>query len=214
MSKKNAEAILLRLHELYPQTECTLDIDDNVFHLVVRAVLSAQCTDVRVNEVTKVLFEKYPDYPDFLEAGEEKIGTIIKPCGFWKAKSHYLYEIARMMRDDFSGEVPKTQEELMRFPGVGRKVANLIVSEMFGTPAVVVDTHCMRVSARLGLSFGKDPLTIEKELMKILPKEEWAPFGHLMVDHGRAVCNARSPKCRDCALLDLCPTGKKKVKNG
>ena len=214
MSKKNAEAILLRLHELYPQTECTLDIDDNVFHLVVRAVLSAQCTDVRVNEVTKVLFEKYPDYPDFLKAGEEKIRTIIKPCGFWKAKSHYLYEIARMMRDDFSGEVPKTQEELMRFPGVGRKVANLIVSEMFGTPAVVVDTHCMRVSSRLGLSFGKDPLTIEKELMKILPKEEWAPFGPLMVDHGRAVCNARSPKCRDCALLDLCPTGKKKVKNG
>ncbi|MBR5041131.1 MAG: endonuclease III [Clostridiales bacterium] len=214
MSKKNAEAILLRLHELYPQTECTLDIDDNVFHLVVRAVLSAQCTDVRVNEVTKVLFEKHPDYMDFLEAGEEKIGRIIKPCGFWKAKSHYLYEIARMMRDDFDGKVPTTQEELMRFPGVGRKVANLIVSEMFGTPAVVVDTHCMRVSGRLGLSSGKDPLTIEKELMKILPKEEWAPFGHRMVDHGRTVCNARSPKCEECGLLDLCPTGKKKVKHG
>ena len=206
-----AHAILLRLHELYPETQCTLDIDDNVFHLVVRAVLSAQCTDVRVNEVTKVLFAEYPDYTDFLSAGEEEIGRIIKPCGFWKAKSHYLYEIARMMRDDFGGEIPKTQEELMRFPGVGRKVANLIVSEMFGIPAVVVDTHCMRVSGRLGLSSGKDPAVIEKELMKILPEEEWAAFGHRMVDHGRAVCTARSPKCGDCALSEYCPSSGKKV---
>ena len=207
--KERVELILQRLHELYPQTECTLDIDDNVFHLVVRAVLSAQCTDVRVNEVTKVLFKKYPDYMDFLKAGEEKIAEIIKPCGFFRAKSHYLYEIARMMRDDFSGQVPRTQDELMRFPGVGRKVANLIVSEMFDTPAVVVDTHCMRVSGRLGLSSGKDPLVIEKELMKILPKEEWAPFGHRMVDHGRAVCTARSPKCGECTLSEYCPAAKK-----
>ena len=207
--KDRVELILQRLHELYPQTECTLDIDDNVFHLVVRAVLSAQCTDVRVNEVTKVLFKKYPDYMDFLKAGEEKIAEIIKPCGFFRAKSHYLYEIARMMRDDFSGQVPRTQEELMRFPGVGRKVANLIVSEIFDTPAVVVDTHCMRVSGRLGLSSGKDPLVIEKELMKILPKEEWAPFGHRMVDHGRAVCTARSPKCGECTLSEYCPSAKK-----
>jgi len=207
--KDRVELILQSLHELYPQTECTLDIDDNVFHLVVRAVLSAQCTDVRVNEVTKVLFKKYPDYMDFLKAGEEKIAEIIKPCGFFRAKSHYLYEIARMMRDDFSGQVPRTQDELMRFPGVGRKVANLIVSEMFDTPAVVVDTHCMRVSGRLGLSSGKDPLVIEKELMKILPKEEWAPFGHRMVDHGRAVCTARSPKCGECTLSEYCPSAKK-----
>ena len=207
--KERVELILQRLHELYPQTECTLDIDDNVFHLVVRAVLSAQCTDVRVNEVTKVIFKKYPDYMDFLKAGEEKIAEIIKPCGFFRAKSHYLYEIARMMRDDFSGKVPRTQEELMRFPGVGRKVANLIVSEMFDTPAVVVDTHCMRVSGRLGLSSGKDPIVIEKELMKILPKEEWAPFGHRMVDHGRAVCTARSPKCVECTLSEYCPSAKK-----
>ena len=209
---ERAEAILRRLHELYPTTECTLDIDDNVFHLIVRAVLSAQCTDVRVNEVTKVLFAKYPDYPDFISAGEEKIGEIIKPCGFWKAKSRYLCEIARMMRDDFGGEVPKTQDELMRFPGVGRKVANLIVSEMFDIPAVVVDTHCMRVSGRLGLSSGKDPAVIEKELMKVLPEEEWAPFGHRMVDHGRAVCTARSPKCDTCGLFDLCTFKEKKVK--
>ncbi|MBR5426502.1 MAG: endonuclease III [Clostridiales bacterium] len=210
--KERVEAILSRLHEMYPQTECTLDIDDNVFHLVVRAVLSAQCTDVRVNEVTKVLFEKHPDYEDFLSAGEEEIGRIIKPCGFWKAKSHYLYEIARMMRDDFGGEVPKTQDELMKFPGVGRKVANLIVSEMYGVPAIVVDTHCMRVSGRLGLSSGKDPAVIEKELMKILPEEEWAPFGHRMVDHGRAVCTARThPRCGECALSDLCPSSGKKV---
>ena len=116
-----------------------------------------------------------------------------------------------MMRDDFGGEIPKTQEELMRFPGVGRKVANLIVSEMFGIPAVVVDTHCMRVSGRLGLSSGKDPAVIEKELMKILPEEEWAAFGHRMVDHGRAVCTARSPKCGDCALSEYCPSSGKKV---
>ena len=122
--------------------------------------------------------------------------------------------MCKMIISDFNGTVPDTVEDLTKLQGVGRKTANLIVGDIYKKPAVVVDTHCMRVSARLGLSFGKDPLTIEKELMKILPKEEWAPFGHLMVDHGRAVCNARSPKCRDCALLDLCPTGKKKVKNG
>ncbi|MBO4927252.1 MAG: endonuclease III [Clostridiales bacterium] len=209
--KERADAILARLHELYPQTACTLDIDENVFHLVVRAVLSAQCTDVRVNEVSKVLFEKYPDYTDFLEAGEEEIGRIIKPCGFFRAKSRYLYEIARMIRDDFGGEVPQTQDELERFPGVGRKVANLIVSEVFGVPAVVVDTHCMRVSGRLGLSSSKNPAVIEKELMKVLPEEEWAPFGHRMVDHGRAVCTARSPKCASCGLSDICPSCGKKV---
>ena len=171
---RQKETVIITLHprmagdgyELYPETECTLDIDENVFHLLVRAVLSAQCTDVRVNEVTAVLFDKYPDFPDFLTAGEEEIGRIIKPCGFWKVKAHYLYEMARMLKEDFGGQIPKTQEELQKFPGVGRKVANLIVSEMFGVPAVVVDTHCMRVSGRLGLSCGKNPSVIEQELMK------------------------------------------------
>ncbi len=206
---ERTKAILRKLHELYPETECTLDIDENVFHLLVRAVLSAQCTDVRVNEVTAVLFDKYPDFPDFLTAGEEEIGRIIKPCGFWKVKAHYLYEMARMLKEDFGGQIPKTQEELQKFPGVGRKVANLIVSEMFGVPAVVVDTHCMRVSGRLGLSCGKNPSVIEQELMKILPEDEWAPFGHRMVDHGRAVCTARSPRCGECPLSDLCPSAGK-----
>ncbi|MBO4474263.1 MAG: endonuclease III [Clostridiales bacterium] len=204
--QERADAILRKLHELYPETACTLDIDEKAFHLLVRAVLSAQCTDVRVNQVTAVLFKEYPDYTDFLSAGEAKIGEIIKPCGFWKVKAHYLYEMARMIRDDFGGEIPRTQDELQKFPGVGRKVANLIVSELFGIPAVVVDTHCMRVSGRLGLSSGKNPAVIEKELMKILPEEEWAPFGHRMVDHGRAVCMARGPKCGECGLKELCPS--------
>ena len=208
--KEHAQAVLRELKKLYPNTACTLDIDDNVFHLMVSAVLSAQCTDARVNQVTAVLFEKYPDYEDFLSAGEEEIGKIIKPCGFWKVKARYLYEMARMLKEDFNGEVPTTQDELMRFPGVGRKVANLIVSELFDTPAVVVDTHCMRVSGRLGLSSGKNPSVIEKELMKVLPKEAWALFGHLMVDHGRAVCTARSPKCGNCGLSDLCPSCERK----
>ena len=208
--KKRVQEILNRLHDLYPDSTCTLDIDEDVFRLVVRAVLSAQCTDVRVNQVSKVLFEKYPTYLDFIEAGQEKIGEIIKPCGFWKSKSGYLYEGALLLRDAFGGVVPDNVDDLMRFPGVGRKVANLIVSEMFGVPAVVVDTHCMRVSGRLGLSSGKEPAKIEKELMKILPESEWAPFGHLMVDHGRNVCIARNPKCGACVLADICP-GKKKV---
>ncbi len=207
--KDRAEEIVRRLHQLYPQAECTLDIDDDPFHLVVRAVLSAQCTDVRVNEVSKVLFEKYPDPKDFLSAGVEKIADIIRPCGFFNSKSKYLFEIARMIEEEYEGEVPRTQEELVRFPGVGRKVANLIVSEIYGIPAIVVDTHCMRVSGRLGLSSGKDPAVIEKELMPLLPKEEWAPFGHLMVEHGRAVCTARSPKCERCPLSDICVFGKK-----
>lgn len=209
--KDHAQQVLMRLHSLYPDSTCTLDIDEDVFHLVIRAVLSAQCTDVRVNEVTQVLFKKYPGYEDFLSAGQDKIAEIIRPCGFWKTKSSYLYEIARMLRDDYKGQMPKTQDELERFPGVGRKVANLIVSEMYGVPAVVVDTHCMRVSHRLRLSSGKNPSVIEKELMKVLPEEEWAPFGHLMVDHGRAVCTARSPKCEICSLSDICPSCGKKV---
>lgn len=207
--KERADAIRARLHELYPQAECTLDIDESAFHLVVRAVLSAQCTDLRVNEVTKVLFQKYPEPKDFLAAGQEKIAAIIRPCGFYRAKSGYLYDIARMIESDFEGEVPSTREELMRFPGVGRKVANLIISEIYGQPAVVVDTHCMRVSGRLGLSSGKEPAVIEQELMKILPKDEWANFGHLMVEHGRAVCTARAPKCGNCTLFELCDYRKK-----
>lgn len=209
--KQRSAEILKRLHELYPDTACTLDIEEDVFRLLVRAVLSAQCTDVRVNQVSKVLFEKYPTYLDFIKAGQEKIGDIIRPCGFWKSKSGYLYDGALLLQNEFHGQVPDTVEDLMKFPGVGRKVANLIVSEMFGVPAVVVDTHCMRVSGRLGLSSGKDPAVIEKELMKILPESEWAPFGHLMVDHGRSVCTARSPKCGACALADICKFKDKKV---
>ncbi|MBP5493371.1 MAG: endonuclease III [Clostridiales bacterium] len=209
--KARVEEILRRLHELYPDSECTLDLDEDVFHLVIRAVLSAQCTDIRVNQVSKVLFEKYPTYLDFLEAGEEKIAEIIRPCGFWKTKSHYLYETARILKEEYNGQMPQDQDSLERFPGVGRKVANLIVSEMYGVPAVVVDTHCMRVSGRLGLSSGKNPAVIEKELMKILPDTEWAPFGHLMVDHGRAVCTARSPKCEICTLSDICPSSGRKA---
>ncbi len=209
-SRKRAEEILRILHGLYPDTSCTLDIEEDPFRLLIRAILSAQCTDVRVNEVSKVLFAKYPDYEAFLTAGQEKISEIIRPCGFYKTKSAYLYESARLLKEEYGGVFPQTVEELVKFPGVGRKVANLLVSELFNVPAVVVDTHCMRVSGRLGLSSGKNPVVIEKELMKILPKEEWAPFGHLMVDHGRAVCQARSPKCEQCALASLCP-GKKKV---
>lgn len=208
--KERADAIRNRLHELYPQAECTLDIDESAFHLVVRAVLSAQCTDIRVNEVSKVLFAKYPDPSDFLAAGQEALANIIRPCGFYRSKSGYLYEIARMIVEEFDGEVPKTREELMKFPGVGRKVANLIISEIYGVPAIVVDTHCMRVSGRLGLSSGKEPAAIEQELMKILPEEDWAAFGHLMVEHGRAVCKAPTPKCEICTLRDLCEFGKKR----
>lgn len=208
--RERADAIRDRLHEIYPQASCTLDIDQSAFHLVVRAVLSAQCTDLRVNEVTKVLFQKYPEPTDFLQAGQEKIAQIIRPCGFFRAKSGYLYEIARMIMEEYEGEVPSTREELMRFPGVGRKVANLIISEIYGQPAIVVDTHCMRVSGRLGLSSGKEPAVIEQELMKILPEDEWAAFGHLMVDHGRAVCTARAPKCETCTLQELCDFGKKR----
>lgn len=211
-SRRTSE-ILDRLHELYPQTECTLDIDADPFHLLCRAVLSAQCTDVRVNQVSQVLFEKYPTFEDFLSAGQEKIGEIIKPCGFWKTKSAYLYDSAKLLKEQFHGELPKDADELEKFPGVGRKVANLLVSELFGIPAIVVDTHCMRVSGRLGLSSGKNPAVIEKELMKVLPKEEWAPFGHRMVDHGRAVCMARSPKCAECTLSDICPKNGVEEKN-
>jgi len=211
ISRRTRE-ILERLHKLYPETECTLDIDEDPFHLLCRAVLSAQCTDVRVNQVSTVLFEKYPGYEDFLAAGQEKIGEIIKPCGFWKSKSAYLYESAKLLKEKYHGEMPKDAAELENFPGVGRKVANLLVSELFGVPAIVVDTHCMRVSGRLGMSSGKDPKVIEKELMKILPEEEWAPFGHRMVDHGRAVCTARSPKCSVCTLSDICPSAEKTEK--
>lgn len=204
-TSRRTREILDKLHQLYPETECTLDIDEDPFHLLCRAVLSAQCTDVRVNQVSQVLFAECPGYEDMILAGKEKIGEIIKPCGFWKTKSAYLYDSAVLLKEKYHGEMPKSADEREQFPGVGRKVANLLVSELFGIPAIVVDTHCMRVSGRLGLSSGKNPAVIEKELMKVLPKEEWAPFGHRMVDHGRAVCTARAPKCDACTLSDICP---------
>lgn len=204
--KKSADiqAILTSLKTMYPDAHCTLTLDDDPFHLIVRALLSAQCTDVRVNEITKLLFEQYPTANDLAEASEEKIGEIIYTLGLWRNKAKSVSGSAKLYVTTFHNTCPKTREELMMLPGVGRKVANLILAEQFRIPAIVVDTHCSRVANRLGLSDGNTPIKIEKDLMKQLPEEEWATFSHRMVAHGRALCYARVAYCDECSLAPYC----------
>jgi endonuclease-3 len=196
--------ILEQLEKLYPQAECSLDTDGDPFHLFVRAILSAQCTDKRVNELTRTLFLEYPDPDSFSRESEEVLGTKIKSCGLFRSKSHAIVTSSRMLITEFGGRIPDDADVLERFPGVGRKIANLIMGEIYHVPAIVVDTHCGRVAVRLGLSHSHSPLAIEKDLMTCIPKENWITLGHRLVAHGRQLCTARKPKCRECPIREVC----------
>ncbi len=200
--QKALEAIRL-LKERYPDAACSLTYV--VPHeLLIATRLAAQCTDARVNTVTPTLFGKYPSIDALAEADVADIEEIIRPCGFFKTKAKDIVGMCTMLRDDFGGVVPDTLEELLKLPGIGRKTANLVVGDIYGKPAIVCDTHCIRLTNRLGLTTTKDPKKTEFELMPLLPPEESNNFCHRLVMFGRDVCRARSPQCAACELEPLC----------
>ncbi len=188
----------------YPDAKCSLDYSDP-FQLLIATRLSAQCTDARVNMVTPALFKRFPNAKSFKEADINEVEQLIKTCGLYKTKAKDLISIGTDIVDRFGGVVPSTIEELTTLSGVGRKTANLICGDIYGQPAVVTDTHFIRLCNRLGFVNTKDPLKVEMAMRKILPQEESNDFCHRSVLHGRAVCTARSPKCEECCLSDICP---------
>jgi len=202
--------ILGTLKKLYPDAECSLDNDGDPFHLMVRAILSAQCTDKRVNEVTKTLFLEYPDPSSFAREDETVMGSKIRSCGLYRTKARALVGSSRLILDEFDGKIPSDQKSLESFPGIGRKVANLIMGEIYHVPAIVVDTHCARVANRLGLTESEAPLTIEKDLCACIPRDNWITLGHRFVAHGRTLCMARNPKCPVCPVREVCTYAGKK----
>ena len=202
--KQRALAIIQRLKEMYPLAECTLDYE-KAWQLLVGVRLAAQCTDARVNVVTGELFAKYPSVQALAEATPEEIEAIVKPCGLGRSKARDISACMRILRDEYDGKVPDDFDALLALPGVGRKSANLIMGDVFGKPAIVTDTHCIRLVNRMGLVDGiKDPRRVEMALWKIVPPEEGSDFCHRLVMHGRAVCDARKPNCAGCQMADLC----------
>ena len=204
-------AIIEELKKLYPDAVCSLDYRKD-YELLFSVRLAAQCTDARVNLVTPALFERFPSLEAFAQATPEEVGEYVHSCGFWRAKAKDIVGSAQMLLSDFGGRVPDTMEDLLRLPGVGRKTANLILGDVYGKEGYVCDTHCIRITGRLGITDGsKDPLKVEQQLRKVIPPEESSDFCHRMVLHGRALCMARGPRCGDCPLRDLCDHGKETV---
>lgn len=203
--KQRALAIIELLKKEYPHTDCTLAYDQ-AWKLLVSVRLAAQCTDARVNVVVEKLYEKYPDVNALAEAPVEEIEKIVRPCGLGNSKARDISACMKMLRDVYGGKVPDEFDKLLALPGVGRKSANLIMGDVFGKPAIVTDTHCIRLTNRMGLVDGiKEPGKVEKELWKIIPPEEGNDFCHRLVDHGRAVCTARTkPHCEACCLEGIC----------
>ena len=208
MDKKElALEVIWRLKEEYPLAECTLDYD-HAWQLLVEVRLAAQCTDARVNIVVKDLFAKYPSVEALAEATVEEIEAIVRPCGLGPSKARDISLCMKKLRDEHGGKVPDDFDALLDLPGVGRKSANLVMGDVFGKPAIVTDTHCIRLCNRIGLVDGiKDPKRVEMALWKIVPPEEGSDLCHRFVLHGRAVCDARKPNCAVCCLKDICAQG-------
>ncbi len=204
--QKLAEEIIKRLKEEYPDADCSLEYDQ-AWKLLVSVRLAAQCTDERVNIIVERLYEKYPDVNALADADVDKIEEIVRPCGLGRSKAKDISACMKILRDQYDCQVPTTFEELLALPGVGRKSANLIMGDVFGKPAIVTDTHCIRLTNRMGLVDGiKEPKKVEMALWKIIPPEEGNDFCHRLVYHGRAVCTARTtPYCEKCCLRDICP---------
>lgn len=205
--KKIARMAEETLLKLYPDAVCSLEYS-TPFELLIATRLSAQCTDKRVNIVTKDLFRKFKTPEDYANASAEEIGEVIKSCGLYKTKAADIKKMAEMLISEYNGKLPETMEELLRFSGVGRKTANLIMGDIYGKPAVVTDTHFIRITGRLGLTKNKEPYKVEKDLIKLLTPETSSDFCHRIVLFGRDVCTARNPKCKDCLMKDFCPSAK------
>ena len=199
------QEIIAILKERYPEALCALQYRRD-YELMISVRLSAQCTDARVNIVTPALFERFKTVDDFAQADVSEVEEYIKSCGLYKTKAKDIVAMAKALKENFGGVVPDTIEQLVTLPGIGRKTANLVVGDIFHKSAVVVDTHCIRITSRLGFHSIKDPVKIEKILRQILPPEESNDFCHRLVLHGRAVCTARSPKCELCCMREFCPT--------
>lgn len=204
MNKEDAIKIIEILKGMYPDAKCSLDFT-TPFEMLVAVCLSAQCTDERVNKTTPSIFKKYSTPTDFANIDIKELEELIHPCGFYKNKARNLKAAGQKIVNDFAGQVPSTMEELMTIPGVGRKSANVIMLEAFNSPqGIAVDTHCKRISNRLGFSKESDPSKIEQDLLKVIPKEYYKDVNHLFICHGRNICNSQKPKCEDCPLKDFC----------
>lgn len=202
--KQRAAAAVQILKERYPDALCSLTYE-KPYELMIAVRLSAQCTDARVNIVTKTLFEQYPTLRSFAEADLPALEEAVRPCGFYRTKAKSIRDAARRLLEVYGGVIPDTMEELLTLPGIGRKTANLLLGDVYGKPAVVADTHFIRITGRLGLTAHKEPEKVEADLRKLLPPEESSDFCHRVVLFGRDVCRARSPKCSECPLRELCP---------
>jgi endonuclease-3 len=204
--KAVAKTVLRRLAKAYPEPTCAL-VFDNPFELLVATILSAQCTDERVNKVTADLFRKYRGPEDYLAVTQEELERDIHSTGFYRNKAKSIRGACQLLVDEFGGTVPSTMEELLRLPGVARKTANVVLGTGYGIPSgIVVDTHVGRIARRLGLTEHEDPEKVERDLVAVVPKREWIDFAHRVILHGRAVCIARAPRCGECTLRDICPS--------
>ena len=198
--------IVSALEDIYPEATCALEHGGQPWRLMVMARLSAQCTDARVNEVCRTLFGRFPTLDALADAPLEEIAEIVRPCGLWQKKSQNIKQECQMVRDDFGGVVPDDMDSLLSLPGVGRKIANLLLGDIYGRPAIVADTHCIRICGRLGMypEKEKDPTKIEKILRDLIDLKEGSDFCHRIVIFGREICTARSPMCQSCPMSDLC----------
>lgn len=202
--KENVVKIIEELKKMYPDAKCSLDFS-TPFEMGIAVMLSAQCTDERVNKITPMLFEKYKKPEDYVKASLKEIEEIIKPCGFYKNKAKNLKGYAKDIVEKYNGKMPETMEELIKLPGIGRKSANVIMLEAFNNPqGIAVDTHAKRIANRMGLSKEKEPSKIEQDLIKQIPKKYFKDVNHLLVWHGRQTCNARKPKCEECRVNKYC----------
>jgi endonuclease III len=202
--RRRVPRILAALAKLYPDAHCALE-HQTPLQLLIATILSAQCTDVRVNMVTPVLFERYKTAQDFADADPKELERLIASTGFFRNKAKNIIACCKAIVAEHGGEVPNTLEDLVKLPGVGRKTANVVLGDAFGVPGITVDTHVGRLSRRLGLTVQEDPVKVEFDLMEVIPKPEWTPFSHRLIFHGRRVCFARKPDCAGCTLNSFCP---------
>ncbi len=210
MRKQQREAILALLEETYMGTETALHYS-TPFELLVAVIMSAQCTDERVNKITARIFPKYNTPEKMGALSQEQLEEEIRDCGLFRSKAKNLLATCKMLTGEYNSVIPDTIEELMKLPGVGKKTANVVASIVYKVPAIAVDTHVFRVSHRLGLAKGDDPLAVEKELQKAIPKNKWSDAHHWLIWHGRKICKARKPLCSECVLVELCPYKEKNL---
>ncbi len=199
-----AQKIVKRLKKAYPDSQCSLHYK-SPFQLLIATILSAQCTDERVNQVVPRLFQFLPTAKDFMEVNLERLEELIRPTGFYKNKAKNIQACCKVLVEKYDSQIPQSVEELSSLAGVGRKTANVVLGTAFGVPAMVVDTHVSRLSNRMGFCKGSNAVKLEQELMNIVEKKDWVIWTHLLIDHGRAICTARKAKCEECFLIDLCP---------